>query len=69
MTSQPSVRVSQVPVTGNTAKVPARDIYINGKSLHALLVSTSHGLQPNQIHATIDTTKINHSWYVTGFEV
>jgi hypothetical protein len=68
MTGQPSVRVSQVPVTGNTAKVPARDIYVNGQSLRAILVANSHGLKPSQVHATIDTTKINGSWYVTGLE-
>jgi ketosteroid isomerase-like protein len=65
MTGQPKVRVSRVPVTGNTASVPARDIHVNGQSLHTLLVS--HGLLKNATLDNIHTNKINGSWRVTGF--
>jgi hypothetical protein len=69
MKGQPSVRVSQVPVTGNTAKVPARDIYVNGQSLHTILVSNSHGLQPNQVHAIVDAAHVQNRWYITGLDM
>ncbi|MFG2525637.1 hypothetical protein [Streptomyces sp. NPDC048527] len=65
MTGRPTVRVSQVPVTGSTASVPARDIDVNGQSLHAILVS--HGAIPSTTNDKIRITKINGSWCVTGF--
>ncbi len=62
---KPMVQVSQVPVTGSTASVPARDVDVNGQTLHAILVT--HGFQQNMTNDTIYTTKINGSWCVTGF--
>jgi hypothetical protein len=60
MTGKPSVRVSQVPVNGNTAKIPARDIHVNGQSV----VANSHQLR--NVH--FDTTRIKGSWYVSGMK-
>ncbi len=67
LVGHPTVRVSQVPVFGNVASVPAREVDVNGQSLHAIMVS--HGLQANATDDTIYTTKINGSWLVTGFLV
>ncbi len=64
---QALVRVFQVPATGNTGSVPARDVDVDGQSLHAILVS--HGFQPGMTNDNIYIAEINGSWRVTGFLV
>ena len=67
-TGHPAVRVSKVPVHGNTAKVPAKDIIVGGQPLDEIILSHSTGIKPGQLGATADATRIGSTWYVTGFD-
>lgn len=65
-TGRPVVRVSQVPVQGTTAVVPAKDITVGGQPLSRILVTNSSGFKPGQVQARADVTRIRGTWYVSN---
>ena len=68
-TGHPVVRVSPVPVKGNTAVVPAKDITIGGQPLDQIMLSHSTGIKSGQLGVNIDATRIGSRWYTTGFDL
>lgn len=63
------VRVSPVPVHGNTAVVPAKDIIVSGQPLDKTILSHSTGIKPGQFGASVDATRIGGTWFMTGFDL
>jgi hypothetical protein len=65
----PTMQVAEVPVTDNTATVSGDDVSIDGRSLTAVVLSNSSGIEAGQLKLEIEAANIGGSWYVTDFDL
>lgn len=65
----PKVEVAGPAATGDSAKIAADKISVEGKTLDAVVLSHSTGVQPGQTNITFSLQKLEKAWYVTNFDL
>ncbi len=65
----PKVEVAGPAATGDSAKIAADRISIEGKTLDDIVLSHSTGVQPGQTNITFSLQKLKEAWYVTNFDL
>lgn len=63
-TGRPTVKVNAPTPRGDKAIVPAAKVMIDGKSLRAIMLSRSHGVDPKSFTFKTEADKIKGKWYV-----
>lgn len=65
----PKVEVAGPAATGDSAKIAADKISVEGKTLDDIVLSHSTGVQPGQTNITFSLQKLEEAWYVTNFDL
>ncbi|WP_326950172.1 hypothetical protein OG439_16165 [Amycolatopsis sp. NBC_01307] len=65
----PKVEVAGPAATGDSAKIAADKISVDGKTLDDIVLSHSTGVQPGQTNMTFSLQKLDEAWYVTNFDL
>ncbi|WP_326952850.1 hypothetical protein [Amycolatopsis sp. NBC_01286] len=65
----PKVEVAGPAATGDSAKIAADKISVEGKTLDDIVLSHSTGVQPGQTNMTFSLQKLEEAWYVTNFDL
>lgn len=65
----PKVEVAGPAATGDSAKIAADKISVDGKTLDDIVLSHSTGVQPGQTNITFSLQKLEEAWYVTNFDL
>ncbi len=62
----PTVKVAEVPVTGKKATVDGEQITVDGRTLKAIVLSHSTGVEKDQVGIRIEAGVVEGRWYVTN---
>ncbi|VVJ17558.1 Uncharacterised protein [Amycolatopsis camponoti] len=65
----PKVEVAGPAATGDSAKIAAEKISVEGKKLDDIVLSHSTGVKPGQTNITFGLQKVEEAWYVTKFDL
>ncbi|UOZ04935.1 hypothetical protein [Amycolatopsis sp. WQ 127309] len=65
----PEVEIAGPAATGDSAKIAADRISVEGKTLDDIVLSHSTGVQPGQTNITFSLRKLEEAWYVTNFDL
>lgn len=65
----PKVEVAGPAATGDSAKIAADKISVEGKTLDDIVLSHSTGVKPGQTNITFSLQKVKEAWYVTNFDL
>lgn len=61
----PTVKVAEVPVTGKKATVDGEQVTVDGRTLKAIVLSHSTGVEKDQVGIRIEAGVVAGRWYVT----
>ncbi|MFF3484645.1 hypothetical protein ACFYXC_15430 [Streptomyces sp. NPDC002701] len=64
----PKVEVTKAPATGDTVKIPAEEITVDGQTLDKIVLSHSTGVTADQLDIKVQSSKIEDAWYVTNLD-
>lgn len=64
--SPPTVKVAEVPVTDKKATVDGDQVTVDGRTLKAIVLSHSTGVEKDQIGIRIEAGVVEGRWYVTN---
>jgi hypothetical protein len=65
----PEVEVAGPAAIGDSAKITADKVSVDGKTLDDIVLSHSTGVQPGQTNITFSLQKVKEAWYVTNFDL
>jgi hypothetical protein len=65
----PEVEVAGPAAIGDSAKITAGKVSVDGKNLDDIVLSHSTGVQPGQTKITFTLRKVKEGWYVTNFDL
>lgn len=66
---KPTVKVDAPTPKGDKAVVPTAEITVDGKPLRAIILSGSHGVDPESFTAKVEADKVDGKWYVGDFDM